>query len=121
MEKFGDRLRHLRKQKNITQNQLAKLFKISESAVGMYERNERNPSFDLVNNLAKYFEVTTDYLLGMTTDPQGRDSSIEKEFDDPKTDLMFKDWKTMTEEQKDEALEMMKYIKFKYGSKNDGK
>lgn len=63
MNSFGERLRELRKEKKITQKELSNIFKISESAVGMYERNEREPSFELVKGLADFFEVSTDYLL----------------------------------------------------------
>ncbi|WP_106494939.1 helix-turn-helix domain-containing protein [Lentibacillus sp. Marseille-P4043] len=49
-------------------------------------------------------------------------NSMNKEFEellsDPKTNLMFKDWRNMTDEQRDEALNMIKYIKYK-GSRKD--
>lgn len=44
MASFGQRLRKLRNNKNITQKELAKILKMSESAIGMYERDEREPS-----------------------------------------------------------------------------
>lgn len=68
--KFGKRLRLLRQNKKLTQKELAKLINISESAVGMYERDEREPSFDLINKIAGFFEVTTDYLLGRSDQPE---------------------------------------------------
>jgi transcriptional regulator with XRE-family HTH domain len=61
---FGKRLRELRRAKKITQKELARILKISESAVGMYERDEREPSFELTKKIADVFDVTTDYLLG---------------------------------------------------------
>lgn len=66
---FGERLRSLREEKKMTQKELAKLFKIAESTVSMYERGEREPSFELVNKLANFFSVSTDYLLCRTDDP----------------------------------------------------
>jgi transcriptional regulator with XRE-family HTH domain len=64
MSKFGARLKELRNKKKLTQKELSKILKISESAIGMYERDEREPSFDLVKRLADIFEVSIDYLLG---------------------------------------------------------
>jgi len=64
MRIFGERLRELRKKRGITQKQLATKFKISESAVGMYERGEREPPLELINRLADFFDVPTDWLLG---------------------------------------------------------
>ncbi|KGE17604.1 helix-turn-helix domain-containing protein [Paenibacillus wynnii] len=66
MATFGERLREIRTAKNLTQKEFAKLFKLSESAIGMYERDEREPSFKLANEIADRFEVTTDYLFGRT-------------------------------------------------------
>jgi len=69
MDKFGGRLRYLRTRKKLRQEDLAKELQISKSAVGMYERNEREPSFELVQKIANYFDVTTDYLLGISNTP----------------------------------------------------
>ncbi|WP_340395270.1 helix-turn-helix transcriptional regulator [Paenibacillus sp. FSL E2-0177] len=66
MATFGNRLREIRLANNLTQKELAVLFKLSESAIGMYERDEREPSFKLANEIADRFEVTTDYLFGRT-------------------------------------------------------
>ncbi|KEQ25546.1 helix-turn-helix domain-containing protein [Paenibacillus tyrfis] len=62
MTGFGKRLRDLRVGKKLTQKQLAKIIKISESAVGMYERGEREPSFEITGKIAEYFEVSVDWL-----------------------------------------------------------
>ncbi|WP_256972541.1 helix-turn-helix domain-containing protein [Saccharibacillus sp. O23] len=64
MATFGSRLKLLRSEKRLTQKDFAKLMNISESAVGMYERDEREPSFKILNQIADYFGVSYDYLLG---------------------------------------------------------
>lgn len=61
---FGDRLKKLREQKGISQRDLAKLIQLSPSTVAMYELNQRSPDKDTIVNLADFFNVTTDYLLG---------------------------------------------------------
>lgn len=58
------RLRQLRIKKGLTQKELGDILRVSESAIGMYERGERRPSIDLINTMADYFDVETDYLTG---------------------------------------------------------
>ncbi|SDZ33123.1 DNA-binding transcriptional regulator, XRE-family HTH domain [Evansella caseinilytica] len=55
----------MRIQRNLKQEELASILNISKSAVSMYERDEREPSFQLVKDIAAFFEVTTDQLLGV--------------------------------------------------------
>lgn len=66
---FGQRLRSLREGKKITQKELSKVLNVSESAVGMYERGEREPNFETVDKIANFFDVQADYLLGRANDP----------------------------------------------------
>ena len=60
----GNRIKLLREEKKIRQDELAKILSISPSAVGMYERDEREPNDEITLKLAEYFNVSTDYLLG---------------------------------------------------------
>jgi len=60
---FGDRLKLLRNEKNITQSDLAKLLEVSPSTVGMYEQGRRDPDTKTLAFLAEYFGVSIDYLL----------------------------------------------------------
>ena len=64
MAKFGERLRHLRTLKELSQMDLAKQLKISKSSVNMYERCEREPSLEMLEKIADFFNVDLDYLLG---------------------------------------------------------
>jgi len=66
---FGSRLRELRMKKGLRQEDLALKFKLSKSAIGMYERDEREPSIELIHKFADFFNVSVDYLLGRTDDP----------------------------------------------------
>ena len=60
----GNRIKTLREEKKLKQEDLAKIIDVSPSAIGMYERDEREPNDDLTLKLANYFNVSTDYLLG---------------------------------------------------------
>lgn len=52
--------------KNLRQEQVAKLIGVNKSAISTYENNTRQPSFDILVRLATLYRVSTDYLLGMT-------------------------------------------------------
>lgn len=70
MAKFSDRLKLLRKDHNLSQMELARQIGcISKSSVNMYERGEREPSFETLEAIADYFNVDLDYLLGKTDVP----------------------------------------------------
>lgn len=64
MVQFGDRLRTLRTGKGLSQMDFSKQIRISKSSVNMYERGEREPSFETLEAIADYFNVDMDYLLG---------------------------------------------------------
>lgn len=70
MPKFADRLRQLRNQSGLSQQSLAsKLNCISKSSINMYERGEREPSLELLELIADFFNVDMDYLLGKSSIP----------------------------------------------------
>lgn len=62
---FGQRLRNLRLAKDLTQAELAKLMGLGESTVSFYESDKRKPDFDTLIKIAEYFDVSTDYILGI--------------------------------------------------------
>lgn len=61
---FGERLRELRKSRGLQQSELGRLFELSPSAIGSYERGLREPAFKHLVGFAKFFGVSTDYILG---------------------------------------------------------
>lgn len=63
---MGNKLKELRKQKRLTQKQVADRIGLAVSAVSSYEAGNRYPSYDVLIKLARIFHVSTDYLLGMT-------------------------------------------------------
>lgn len=108
MKLFGDKLRELRKKKQITQKELALILKLSESTIGMYERNERQPDYDTLNRIANYFKVTTDFLLGRTATYE--ESLSEDSFEDPELSLWFKDIKNSSPENREELKRFWEFI-----------
>lgn len=63
---LGDRLKSLREEKGISQEDLATALGISRLSVGNYERSIRTPEAETIIKIAKYFGVSSDYLLGLS-------------------------------------------------------
>ena len=61
------RLKELRFQNDLTQTQFAQVLGVAQQTVGGWEKNNSSPNYDLLNKIADYFNVTTDYLLGRDT------------------------------------------------------
>lgn len=68
MQNFSNRLISLRKERGLTQEDLAKLIQKKRSTVSGYETEGKEPDLETVCVLAKYFGVTTDYLLGYSAE-----------------------------------------------------
>lgn len=62
--KLGIRLRELRENKYLKQEQVARLLNVNKSTISYYENNERQPPNDTLIRIADIFNVSTDYLLG---------------------------------------------------------
>ena len=60
------RLKDLRKEKGITQLQLAMELNMSQNTISRYETGERQAGYDELIKIANYFNVSIDYLLGRT-------------------------------------------------------
>lgn len=65
---LGKNIKNLRQQNRITQSELAKKMNVSQQTIGAWETGRAIPSSDTLNELADYFEVSTDYLLGRETE-----------------------------------------------------
>lgn len=61
---FAERLKELRKMKGLYQGDIADILGVTRQAVSQYERGEREPSYEVLEILADYFNVDSDYLLG---------------------------------------------------------
>lgn len=72
-----NQIKELRKEKNITQNQLATAIGVSRSSVAMWETNNTQPDFDLIKKLADYFGVSIDYILGYEIKPTEQKENLE--------------------------------------------
>ena len=62
---MGTKLKELRKLAGKTQKEIAAAIGVTLSAYSNYEQGTREPSYQILVSIAKYFDVTTDYLLGL--------------------------------------------------------
>lgn len=62
---LGEKIKSLRKSKNMTQKDLADRIGVSKSIISSYESGIRYPSYDVLVKMARIFHVSTDYLLGI--------------------------------------------------------
>lgn len=62
---FGYRLRELRKERKLTQDQVARRLNLSKTTISGYENNVKTPSLDVLVQLSVFYNVTADYLLGL--------------------------------------------------------
>lgn len=94
MISFGKKISALRKNKKLSQTDLAKMLKTSVSVVSRYERDEMNPSIDTAKKIANLLDTAVGYLLGETEDDQ-----LLK---DPNMMQRLKDIKSFAEKEKDQ-------------------
>lgn len=64
MSKFSTVFKSLRVENRYTQQELANRLGVSRSAIGMYEKGDREPDFETLEAIADFFNVDMDYLMG---------------------------------------------------------
>ncbi len=63
---LGQRLKELREEKGLTQKQVAAALNLNTVTYLHYEKAQREPPLSVLADMAKFFDVTVDYLLGLT-------------------------------------------------------
>lgn len=106
MSTIGERITNLRRAKNWSQDELAKLIDSSRVMIGKYERSDNLPSIEVIIKLARAFEVSIDFLVGEGVNANynkemlKRLDELEKLPDEEKNiiyyfmDLIIRDYKT---------------------------
>ncbi len=69
MVELGEKLKQLRKEKKLTQKQLATLIGVKDSVISFYEVGDRTPSPEVLKKLSMALHVSSDYLLGIEKNP----------------------------------------------------
>lgn len=118
---YGSRLKQLRKNLNKTQEEVAAGLGVTRGAYSHFENDRNEPDSDTIRNLADYFNVSTDYLLGRTDDPipvRNLDQDLYDEhdyakelealMDDEPLRTEFMDYDEWSEEEKRNLLNFIK-------------
>lgn len=90
---FPERLKELRKEKGMTQIELATALGVSSGTVAMWETGKRKPSFEMMERLTDVFDKRLDYILGTSDNPapanlnddetaQLADWAVQEEYED---------------------------------------
>jgi len=78
-DRFGERLVAARNSRELSQAELAQKAGLQPAAIGHFERDRRKPSFANVRALAKALNVSSDYLLGRSSDMKGATTAFRGE------------------------------------------
>ncbi|MDA1652693.1 MULTISPECIES: helix-turn-helix domain-containing protein [unclassified Bacillus cereus group] len=79
---IGEKIKELRKNSKMTQEQLGDAIGVSKMAISYFEKGKKSPGRESLEKIADYFGVTTDYLLGRSADPElneDEDKVVSKE------------------------------------------
>ncbi|MEK3974710.1 helix-turn-helix domain-containing protein [Psychrobacillus sp. FSL K6-1267] len=115
MATLGSRIKNLREKHDIKQVDFAKKIGVSNVVLSRYESDERKPDYEMLQAIADFFEVSTDYLLGRTEIKNLNNDSNNEEFEtwmnDPRSKILFKEFNESSEEQKEALLKMWEILK----------
>lgn len=107
---IGKRIKILREELGLKQDELAKKLSVSPSAIGMYERNLREPNNELTLKFADFFKVSIDYLLGKT-DVRNSGEQINDVLNEAMIGMSKKDYEKLTETQKKQIRDFAIFVK----------
>lgn len=120
------RLRDLRRKKGDPYCEFAKRLHISESTLSRWELGESEPNYQTLRELADYFGVSVDYIIGKTEDPRPFPSedtrSMDERCGDPNNKFLFTIWRkseNLTDEQKEEILLFIEFLEAKSERKKE--
>lgn len=112
---FKDRLKSLRYEKGLTQEEIGLLLNQTKSNISKYENGRLQPNMKTVNFLSTFFDVSTDYLLGNTEERRPADK-IKEVFSEYVTqrnnkflDLLIKKVPELSEEEQEALLEHLEF------------
>ena len=114
------RLKELRKEKKITQQEVADFLNIARVHYTNIENGKRGTGFETVVKLAQYFDVTTDYLLGNSDDPTppNNDLIIPDILKDAKVAFYRGEFDELTQSEVDKLAEFAEFLKSKRDEDN---
>jgi transcriptional regulator with XRE-family HTH domain len=125
-----ERLRELRKEMNLTQEELANKLNLTKANISKYETGRIEPNIETINFLAKFFNVSVDYLLGRTdvrsphSDSENELTEEEKELlekikSDPELSILFHDLKSAPKKKIKQLLKTWEFVQEQFEEWDD--
>lgn len=105
-----NRIKKLRLEKNLLQSDIAKIIHKTDRAVGQYEREERDPSSETWIQLANFFDVSLDYLLGKT-DIRNIGKKFDQILNESMLGISMEEYEALSEEKKEKIRTFVKYVR----------
>ena len=76
---IGNRIKQLRKEHGLTQQELADKLNLAKSSISSYESGVRIPSYEVLINMATYFNCSIDFLMGLTSIESSKKANADEE------------------------------------------
>lgn len=114
-----NRLKILRKENNLTVRELGEKINISYAAISKMENNKQNINNEYLNILSNFFNVSTDYLLGLSNIRNPEKELNKKQESDPIFFSLYEEVKELSLEQKEDVLNAVKIITKNIKNKNN--
>ncbi len=111
MDILGKRIRYLREKYQLSQKQLATRVNLTNAQLSRYELGERKPDPEIIKDIADFFDVSTDYLLGRTDNPDLIEEKNEESLLDPELGVFFKEIKNAPEDRQEQLRKIWEIIK----------
>ena len=118
---FGDIFKQLRLEKGLSQDRIAEELDVSQPLIAKWESHQSTPAPEMLDYIADYFDVSTDYLIGRTNDRRYfklNDDSIED------FNLLFNKYKGLSDSDKEfmknMIIERRKQMDKQLGEDNNG-
>ena len=120
---LSERLKALRKRDGITQTEFAKKFNVSAGTIGNWETGAREPDYETLLRISKFFGVSTDYLLGrgetkkapvpsaVTTDDEELMEYLEELKTRPEMRMLFSLSKNATKEDVEDTVRIIEALR----------
>ncbi len=110
--RLGEILADLREDRGLTQRELSKQLHISSSSISAYETGSRLPNIETIFQFAEFFDVTTDYLFGRTTDSVSPSVLTQEYADGVNMSSVLKKMLALSPEQRSTLNSVIEYMHF---------
>ena len=113
MNKIGHIIKELRMEMDCTQNKLADVLGVTQDSISLWENDKRVPDTQYIVGMAKFFDVSTDYLLGLTNEYKSIKTAeyTNRDFLTPEENVILIRFRNMSESQRKLLKQYMDLLK----------